>query len=316
MKRLLFAFMLIIPVCLCTAGTSRGEDASGKKGMAMTLKGVVRGAVGPFDAYCDGYGNPGASGLGYISVLKLQTGKVRKDMDTVLEGIVSYDRAETLGTYVGQINMITASSFNGINGAVWGYHVAKAGSIADGSLKPLFKSRRSDGVEIPVYSVDPLLDAGQRLFGTAGSRRFPILPGAHVKCAVKSKTVKGPTSVWCAIALAIAEDRQKDSNLFIEDAGDSIPAESEEARRAYLDRLLRNIATSIIRCGDDSHVKYKAIFVGYRTEWIPEGYVGCALTCAPYVVLAKNALPGGGPEQLLDMTISDWEKALHLPNLR
>jgi len=88
--------------------------------MALTLEEVVNGAVGPFDSYCDGYGNAGTSGLGYLSVLKLETGKVRMDMDKVLEGIVSYDRAESSGTYVGQINMIAASSFNGINGAPYG----------------------------------------------------------------------------------------------------------------------------------------------------------------------------------------------------
>ena len=191
-----------------------------KSRTVLSLQDIVNGAVGPFDFYCDGYGNPGASGLGYVSVLKLQTGKVRMDMDTVLEEIVSYDRAETLGTYVGQINMITASSFNGLNGVVWGYHVAQEDSIADGTLKPLFIKKRSDGFEIPVYPVEPLLNAGERLFGTTDARRFPILPGAQVKCAVKSHTVKGPTSIWSAIALAIAEDREKDSNLFIEDAGD------------------------------------------------------------------------------------------------
>lgn len=284
-----------------------------KSRTVLSLQDIVNGAVGPFDFYCDGYGNPGASGLGYVSVLKLQTGKVRMDMDTVLEEIVSYDRAETLGTYVGQINMITASSFNGLNGVVWGYHVAQEDSIADGTLKPLFIKKRSDGFEIPVYPVEPLLNAGERLFGTTDARRFPILPGAQVKCAVKSHTVKGPTSIWSAIALAIAEDREKDSNLFIEDAGDSIPAENEEARKAYLNRLMENIAESVIRCGDDSNVKYKAIFVGYKTEWIPEGYVGCALTVAPYVVLAKEAIPPGvTPDKLLEMTLSEWEKAIGL----
>ena len=276
----------------------------------MKLKDIVNGAIGPFDAYCDGYGNVGSSGLGYISVLKLQTGKVKADMDVVLEDIVSYDRAESLGTYVGQINMIAASSFNGLNGAVWGYHLAKNESIADGSIKPLFKKKRSDGVEIPVYSVEPLLNAGGRLFGTSEERRFPLLPGAHVNCAVKDHTVQGPTSVWCAIALAIAEDREKDSNLFIEDAGDSKHIQTDEERVVYLDSLMENIATSIVRCGDDSHVKYKEIFVGYKTEWIPEGYVGCALTCAPYVVLAKEAVPEGGPASaMLSMTISEWEKS-------
>jgi histidine decarboxylase len=280
----------------------------------MKLEDVVNGAVGPFEDYADGYGNSGASGLGYISALKLQTGKVKADMDEVLEGIVSYDRAETLGTYVGQINMIAASSFNGLNGAVWGYHLATHESIADGSIKPLFTKERSDGVELPVYSVEPLLDAGQRLFGTDDERRYPILPGAHTICAVKSCTTHGPTSVWCAIAIAIAEDREKDSNLFIEDAGDSIPGgHDDEARVVFLDGLMQKIATSIVRCGDDSNVKYKEIFVGYKTEWIPEGYVGCSLTCAPYVVLAKNAVPKGKPAaSMLKMTIADWEKEMGL----
>ncbi len=276
----------------------------------MKLEDIVNGAIGPFDDYCDGYGNVGSNGLGYISVLKLQTGKVKADMDVVLENIVSYDRAESLGTYVGQINMVAASSFNGLNGAVWGYHLSKDESIADGSIKPMFTNKRSDGVDIPVYSVEPLLEAGRRLFGSSEERRFPLLPGAHVNCAVKDHTVKGPTTIWCAIALAIAEDREKDSNLFIEDAGDVADLKNDEERVAYLDTLMRNIALSIVRCGDDSGVKYKEIFVGYTTEWIPEGYVGCALTCAPYVVLAKNAVPEGAPaSEMLSMTVSDWEKA-------
>jgi histidine decarboxylase len=291
-----------------------GGRASDK---GLALNEVVNGAVGPFDTYCDGYGNPGASGLGYISILKLETGTVRADMDEVLEGIVSYDRAEALGAYIGQINMITASSFNGLNGAVWGYHLAKADAIAKKTLKPLFMKKRSDGVEIPVYPIEPLLDAGKRLFGMNARRRFPLLPGAHVFCAVKSKTVRGPDSVWSALALAIAEDRRKDSNLFIEDAGDSIPLDSGEARTKYMRRLFEHIAESVIRCGDDQRAKYKAIFVGCKAKWMPERYIGCALTCVPYAVLAKNVIPAGKkPDALLDMTISEWEKAIGLKPLK
>jgi histidine decarboxylase len=281
--------------------------------MSFTLNQVVNGAVGPFEDYCDGYGNPGTSRVGYISVLTLSTGKVEKKMDHVLEGIVSYDRAEANDAYVGQINMIAASSFCGLNGAVWGYHLAKEPSIADGSLKPMMTKKRHDGVELPIYPVTPLLNAGERLFGSDQARRFPLLPGAHVICAVKDLTVPGPTSVWCAIALAIAEDRERDSNLFIEDVGQDIPAGSEMERVAYLDRLMENIAESVILCGEDQDVKYKEIFIGYKTEWIPEGYVGCALTCAPYAVLAKNAVPPGKePAAMLDMTIDQWEASLGL----
>ena len=110
---------------------------------------VVNGAVGPFDDYCDGYGNPGSSGIGYVSVLKLSTGTVAKTMDSVLEGIVSYDRAEKNDAYAGQINMIAASSFSGLNGAVWGYDLARHDGLSDGSIKTLMTRRRSDGSRDP-----------------------------------------------------------------------------------------------------------------------------------------------------------------------
>jgi len=276
----------------------------------MTLEEIVEGAVGPFDEFCDGYGNSGATGNSYISVLKLETGTVEKRLDHILEGIVSYDRAEANGTYIGQINMIAASSFNGCNGAVWGYDLAKNEEIANGTLKPLFTKPRHDGVEVPVYSVEPLLDAGQRLFGTVDDRRFPIIPGGHAICAVKDETVLGPTAVWCAIALAIVEDPQQNSYLFIEDAGHGIPGD-DEARVTFLSQLMENVVESVLMCGEDQQVKYKEVFVGYKTEWTPEGHVGCALTCAPYVVLAKNAIPQGRrPADLINMTISEWEKSV------
>ncbi len=278
---------------------------------ALSLEQVVNGAVGPFAGYCDGYGNPGASGLGYISLLKLEAGLSPADMDPVLEGIVSYDRAETKGTYIGQINMITASSFNGINGAVWGYHLAKEDSIANGSLKPLFTAKRPDGKMIPVYSMEPLLKAGQALFGTAQARRFPLLPGAHVICAVKSDTVKGPSTVWCAAALAIAQDRNQAANLFIEDVGHSNDLNDAKAIQAFVESLRQKIVKSIMRCGRDSGVNYKEVFIGHRILQVPAGQVGCALTAAPYLVLAKKAVPDPkNPAKLLNMTLSQWEKSM------
>ncbi len=278
-------------------------------GNRMSPEDVVNGAIGPFDDYCDGYGNPSASGLGYISVLKLETGLVKTDMDPVLEDIVSYDRAESTGTYIGQINMITASSFIGLNGVVWGYHLARATKLADGSEKPILKGTRGDGKQIPIYSLDPLLDTGRRLFGERDERRFPILPGAHVKCAVKSHTVKGPVVIWCALALAIAEDRDRDANLLIEDCGHYSLKKGTTSSGSYLDKLQENIAASVIRCGDDNGVKYKEMYVGCQSMDVPEEHVGCALACAPYIVLPKNAVPRGcAPEALLSMTIDEWEE--------
>lgn len=319
MKKLFVAFILLIFLGNGAVGQEQEttlKPEAGSPNEGLTIEDVVNGAVGPFDSYSDGYGNPGASGLGYISVLTLEIGTVISDMDEVLEEIVAFDRAEAGGTYIGQINMITVSSFNGVNGVVWGYHIAKADAIANNTLEPLFMKKRSDGTEIPVYSVQPLLDAGKRLFGTAGQRRFPLLPGAHVRSAVKSQSVKGPTFIWSAIALAIAEDRNTAANLFIEDAGHTA-LQSEEDRTIFLDRLYRNIAESIIRCGDDQKVQYKEIFVGAKMEWVPEGQVGSALTCAPYVVLARKAVPAGEkPEVLLSLTLSEWEEAIGLSPLK
>jgi histidine decarboxylase len=274
---------------------------------ALTRDEVVNGAIGPFDDYCDGYGNPGASGLGYISVLKLSTGTVVKNLDTVLESIVSYDRAEKNDAYAGQINMLAASSFNGLNGAVWGYDLARHDGLIDGSIEPIMRRRRHDGAEIPVYPVAPLLEAGERLFGTEASRRFPLLPGSHVVCATKDTTVNGSTSVWSAIALAIAEHRDRDSSLFIEDVGQDIPGGTHGERENVLHARMEHIVDSVVLCGEDQDVKYKEMFVGFKMEWVPEGHVGCALTCAPYLVLAKNAAPDPA-SRLLDMSLSQWEE--------
>lgn len=93
--------------------------------------------------------------------------------DEVLAGIVSYDRAESNGAYIGQINMITVSSFSGPNAAVWGYDLVENDALRS---KPLFQvpsenvvvqlpeRYREKNVKLPeklrsitVYDVDPLL---------------------------------------------------------------------------------------------------------------------------------------------------------------
>jgi len=279
--------------------------------MVMMPAEIISGFIGPFENFCDGYGNPGGRGSGYVTVLKLEIGEaLLGEMDEVLAEIVSYDSAETTGTYIGQINAITASSFCGPGGALWGYDIAPDRQIADGSFLPIFYQTRGDGVDIPIYPLEPLLTAGQKLLGTRDHRRFPIIPGAAVICALKSHSVKGPNSVWAPLAVAIAEDHSKDAHLFIEDVGEAIPAADETAREFYLDQLLKKIAFSILRCGDNSQVRYKEIFIGYKHAWIEAGYVGCALACVPYVVLAQKAIPPSGPASLFSLTLPEWEKAV------
>lgn len=273
---------------------------------------IVKGAIGPFEKHSDGYGNPGASGLGYISVLTLETGMAAADLNRKINNLLPFDKAEAAGTYIGQINLIQASSFAGPNGLVWGYHVAQADARATNQLKLLFTKETPDGGKIPVYDIEPLLDAGRRLFGTRDQPRYPMLPGSHIIAAYKDHTAQGPATVWCVLALALSSDPSRNANLFME-ACDEV--KGEKVPRTFFDKLLRDLAGSVIRVGENQHVRYKEIFVGYRAALIPKGYVGTALAAVPYVVLAKDAVPKEGPEKLLKMSLSDWEKELGLPAL-
>lgn len=274
------------------------------------LRKVVNNAIGPFPDHCAGYGNPPAGGFGYIAALKLSIGTVEADMDDGLDGIVSYDRAECEDAYIGQINMLTASSFCGVNGAVWGYDLAREDDLAAGLIKPRMMLPRHDGVDIPIMPMDPLLNAAYRLFGSRHQRRFPPLPGSMVVCANKSRTLNPDreTTIWCALAIAIADDRMTTANLFIEDASDTATTGD-----APLRNIERNIARSILRCGQDQDVKYREIFIGMKSMRITNGTVGCSLACVPYVTLPQNAIPDGmQPADLTDMTLSQWEDALGL----
>src|SRR3954468_3005760 len=249
----------------------------------MSLGDVVNGAVGSMDDYCMGYMNPGATGDGYIATMKLSVDKVSiEGLDAGAGGIVSYDRCEKDDAYIGQINMGTASSFCGINGALWGYHLAIADQIGNGSLQPLFEYPGPDyppdeklpaqGV-VPVYPVAPLLDAAERLFGRMDKtgdgetdlRRFEPLPGAHVICANKDASAAGPGYFWSIIGIAMAEDRNTQANLFIEDADVIRANPSMPSPQQVEEQLLghmQNVAKSMVLCGQDQDVVYTEIFMG------------------------------------------------------
>lgn len=74
--------------------------------------------------------------------------------------------------------------------------------------------------------------------------------------------------------------------------------------------MREKLVQSVIRVGKNQNVKYREIFVGIKHESIRKGVIGYAMATVPYIVLAKEAVPPGGPEKLLEMKISDWEKAL------
>jgi histidine decarboxylase len=283
-----------------------------------------RRAIGPHADYCDGHGQPGAVGLGYVCVLKVATATVEKTDDALLDGIVALDRAEAAGAYLGQINLATVSSFCGLAGHVWGHDLATADVIAEGRQAPLFSVSQQDGSALPVFDGQPLLDAGQALFGSAEARRFPLAPGAHVPCANKSVTAFRPRrsapdaargeahGVWCYLALAIAREREVAADLFMEDAGAWTRNDDADELARWLAGHRRAVADSVVACGLGQRVLYDRIYISYACTLIPPGHLGTALAVAPYLVLARKALPGGDFDRLAGLTLSEWERAVGL----
>jgi len=278
----------------------------------MREKTIDKTAISAFANYCDGYARPGAQGLGYVSVLKVMTGTVEKTNDDLLDGIVAYDRAEADGAYIGQINMETASSFCGIAGQIWGYDLAVADEIANDEQKPILgiEAKQYDGSMLPAYDAKPLFDAGIALFGTTDARRFPPAPGAHVICANKSVTQSEVYGVWAYIAISITRDRDNSADLFIEDAGVWNTNDNEDDLKAFLDKHRQQVMWSIASCGQDQRVLYDRTYIGYHYTMVPEGHVGTALSVAPYITLAKNAVPKAGFDALNQMTLSEWENEM------
>lgn len=280
---------------------------------------VDKTAISPYDRYCDGFGMPGSYGNGYVSVLKVSTGTVPKTDDVLLDGIVSYDRAEINDAYIGQINMLTASSFCGIAGQVWGHDLAAHDDIKNNRITPLFTAEQFDGSPLKVYDAKPLLEAGIELFGTEPDRRFPPAPGAHVICANKSTTAYRPKEnrplkdgeaygVWSFIAISLSNDRDHCADLFIEDAGLWTENDNPEDLKKFLDAHRQSVVWSVVECGKDSKVLFERTYVGYSYVIMKPGEIGNALTCAPYITLARDAVPTSGFSNLNHLSLSAWLK--------
>jgi len=317
----------------------------------FSLESVVNGAVGPLPRHCMGYMNPGASGHGYINVMKLSVAKMdasllHADMEQIYSEIYSYDRCEVDGAYLGQTNGLTATSFSGINGAIWGYHLAKAPDIAGGTLQPMFtfpgpqfpKDQHSapSRKPVPVYPIGPILDAGERLLGRVDRqgqihhdrRRFPPLPGAHIISANKDAGSHGPAYVWSAIALGVVANRERNANLFMEDVGviaaqqtldgqgRSIITPDAQGAEAMLQEKVRRIARTMVLWGEDRQTPLTAIYAGAKYIYASPHEWGLSLTCIPYLLLAHDVVPAdGAAADLLQMTYEDWEARLELTPL-
>ena len=277
---------------------------------------IIRNCRNTTARTCGGYLEPTATGRpgAYISTVLLSTGSVdleqfpgypfEEDLDQGMAEIVSYDRAECNDSYIGQVNMLQASSFSGVNGAIWGYDLAVDSRI--GKTHPVGRIEN-----IPIYSLIPLRDATRQLFGVADSRHFPPQEGAMVVCAEKYRTSAvsdGTMWIWCALGFAIAEDRDNHACLFMEDTGImSHSADEEDAVRDRLDARLNRIAYAAYLCGENQGARYRKIYIGWKASHVPKNHVGCALACAPYVTLPAGAFRNIAEDaDILGLSTDDW----------
>ena len=287
---------------------------------------IDKTAISAYDRYCDGYGSPGNYGNGYVSVLKVSVGTVKKVKDFLLDGLVSYDRSEINDAYVGQMNMITASSYCGLAGQVWGHDLAINDNIKNDKIQPILTIKQYDGTPLKVYDGKPLLEAGVELFGTEKNRRFTIIPGGHITCANKGITSYRPKEgeplkegeaygVWCFIALSLSNDRDNCADLFMEDVGLWTKNDNPEDLKKFLENHREEVAWSIVACGEDSNVVFERSYVSFAYVIMKPGEIGTSITCAPYVTLAKDAVPDDGFSDLNKMSLTDWLEEMKFESL-
>jgi len=275
----------------------REMSASSNSREKERLEGVIKGSISPYERFCDGAGSTPSSN--YICAITLATGIAPLSLShpgsRTLDEINAYDIAEAEGPYIGQINMIPASSFCGPMGAIWGYDLAETRGLRDTKL---FDVERHDGASIPVFSAKPLIEASEALFGTREFRRFPLIPGAHVRTAYKDMTAAGPLHIYCGIGVGIPEDRQSSAVLWMEDKG---------TLSTSVERILELLAKSVVEIGKNQCVLFKEVFVHVEHVFVPEGHIGCALVAVPYILLAKRAVPDGDAGLLIELAIDEWE---------
>jgi len=269
--------------------------------MKKNVSHILQNIVSPFDYYCSGSGMQPSDF--YVTTPLIATGVAPlNSSQNGLDKIVAFDKAEGELANITQINMVTVSSFNGLNGVILGYDIMP---------QELRQHPLVDSEQYPhVYDATPLFEATQALYGTVQEQRFPIMPGQHVLCACKTFYHPGPCVIYSALALAIAEDRSRTADLYMEDPGllsaDYDIHVSEEQQSAVIERLIH----SVEQISQNLGVRYEKVFVGFKYHHVKAGEVGCAIAAAPYIHLAKNAIPHSDPEILQNMSLQEWQEAV------
>lgn len=298
--------------------------------LTLNKQGIDRIAISPYVKYSRGYMEPGNIGNGYVTGLKVDAGVRDKTDDDILDGIVSYDRAETKNAYIGQINMTTASSFTGPQGHVIGFDILHNPKVDE--AKPLFTVKQWDGSTLPIYDAKPLQDALVEYFGIEKERRHYPAPGSFIVCANKGVTAERPKEdrplkpgegygVWSAIAISFAKDPVKNSSMFIEDAG-VWETPNEDELLEFLDGRRNAIAKSIAECGEDAETSFESSWIGFAHTMMKPGQIGNAITVGPYFSLPIDSIPNGSlltPDKDMEimeqLTLPEWLDKMNYESL-
>ena len=256
---------------------------------------MIDRCVGPFERHCAAA--PMRPDSAYVAAPLLAFGDSPLLASASLSRTVAFDRAEAAGANVTQTNMVRVSSFNGPDGLLLGHDVLPCDPVRSG-LAP----GRPEALD-----AEPLLGATRALLGTVDEPRFPIRPGQHLLCAYKEHFVEGPGLMYAAFAIGVPEDRERDADLFMEDVGVFDAHEDEEAQRRRLAGALLDSAALV---GENLRVRYGRVYVAVRVRRVPEGSVGCALAAAPYLQLARLAVPDDGLDALARMSPPEWERSV------
>ncbi len=291
----------------------KDREAGGKE-----VRALARRIVGPFPRHCAGAGL--LSTQAYVTTPLIGLGVAPLTCSPggslLLDYIVAFDRAEAETANITQTNLVTVSSFNGLQGLLWGYDLVP---------QPLRRHPCLSAEAFPhVYDARPLLDATLALYGTVREPRFPIAPGQHVLCACKTLYREGPCRLYGALAVAVAADRACHADLFLEDHGVLEDhgtlgeeygmlgeAHREQDRADQEEAVLERLIDAVGQISDNLGVCYEKVLVAFRARAVPAGQIGCVLTAAPYIHLAQDAIPHDDPERLTHLSLAEWQQAVY-----
>jgi histidine decarboxylase len=270
--------------------------------MQKNITHILQNAVSPFELYCSSCGMQPMDSyvttpLITSSVTPIECSHSGSDL---LDKIIAFDKAEGEFANITQTNMVTVSSFNGLNGVILGYDLLR---------QPLQRHGLIDERQYPrVYDAQPLFAVTQALYGTVREKHFPIAPGQHLLCAYKTFYHTGPSVIYGALALAIAEDRTQNADLYMEDHGTLAVGHNNQVGPDQQSAVIENLILSVERVSQNLGVRYEKIFIGSHYRSVKVGEVGCVITAAPYVHIARRAIPHNDPALLQRMTLNEWNE--------